>query len=98
MATPVRKRRREITGHPAPRRRGPATGTMREKTREAATHDGQELADQRTLLRRAPDRSGSRFALPARGGGARATAPAPFGPAPAPWPLDSSRTSCRRGG
>lgn len=28
MARPVRKRRREITGRPAPRRRGPATGTM----------------------------------------------------------------------
>src|SRR5260370_15367823 len=54
METPVRKRRREITGRPAPRRRGPATGTMTEKRREAAQHEGQELADQRTLLRRAP--------------------------------------------
>src|SRR5258705_11017696 len=54
MATPVRKRRREITGRPAPRRRGPTTGTMTEKRREAAQHEGQELADQRTLLRRAP--------------------------------------------
>src|SRR5712692_11807898 len=54
MATPVRKRRRDITGHPEQRSRGPATGTMREKRSEAAQHDGQELADQRTLLRRAP--------------------------------------------
>src|SRR5512138_187850 len=54
MATLVRKRRREITGHPAPRRRGPATGTMREKGREAGQHEAQGLADQRTLLRRAP--------------------------------------------
>src|SRR5216684_2696533 len=54
MATPVRKRRREITGRPAPRRREPATGTIREKRREVAKHDGQELADQRTLLSRAP--------------------------------------------
>ena len=54
MAPAVRKRRREITGRPEPRRRGPATGTMREKKREAATDDGQERADQRTLLRRAP--------------------------------------------
>src|SRR6266704_2453508 len=54
MATPVRKRRREITVRPEQRRRAPATETMRETQREAATHDGQELADQRTLLRRAP--------------------------------------------
>src|SRR5947209_16614745 len=53
-ATPVRKRRRDITVRPEPRRRAPATGTMREKQRAAATHDGQELADQRTLLGRAP--------------------------------------------
>jgi len=46
---------------------------------------------------RRSDRSGSRSASPARSGGARATAPVPFGPALAPWPLDSSRTSCRRG-
>src|SRR5258705_8743961 len=54
MATPVRKRRREITGRPAPRRRGSAAGTMTEERREAAQPEGQELADQRTLLRRAP--------------------------------------------
>src|SRR5712691_10539514 len=54
MATPVRKRRRDITVRPEPCRREPATGTMREKQREAATYGGQELADQRTLLRRAP--------------------------------------------
>src|SRR5713101_6030409 len=54
MATPVRKRRRDITVRPEQRRRGPAKGTMREKQREAAKHDGQELADQRTLLGRAP--------------------------------------------
>ena len=54
MATPVRKRRRDITGRPEPRRRGSVRGTRREQKREGATHDGQELADQRTLLRRAP--------------------------------------------
>src|SRR6266702_1928209 len=54
MATRVRKRRRDITVRPEQRRRGPAKGTMREKRREAARHEGQELADQRTLLRRAP--------------------------------------------
>ncbi len=54
MATPVRKRRREITVRPEQRRRASAKGTMREKRREAATHGGQELADQRTLLGRAP--------------------------------------------
>src|SRR6266568_4289956 len=53
-ATPVRKRRRDITARAEQRRRTPATGTMREKRKEAATHDGQELADQRTLLRGAP--------------------------------------------
>src|SRR5258706_12528746 len=54
MAPAVRKRRRDITGRPERRQRAPAKGTMREKRSEAATHDGQELADQRTVLRRAP--------------------------------------------
>src|SRR6266496_223944 len=64
MATPVRKRRRDITARAEQRRRTPATGTMREKRREAATHGGQELADQRTLLGRAP--GGSRRDCPGR--------------------------------
>src|SRR5467141_1073650 len=46
---------------------------------------------------RRSDRSGSHSVSLARSGGARATAPVPFGPALALWPLDSSRTSCRRG-
>src|SRR6266496_3759864 len=64
MGAPVRKRRRDITVRPEQRRRGPAKGTIREKRREAATHGGQELADQRTPLRRAP--GGSRRDCPGR--------------------------------
>src|SRR5262245_62576248 len=64
MAAPVRKRRRDITVRPEQCRRGPAKETMTQKRREAARHDGQELADQRTRLRRAP--GGSRRDCPGR--------------------------------
>src|SRR5713101_10027827 len=54
---PVSKRRRDITMHPEARRReyAPATRTRGGDTRERRpTHDGLELADQRTFSRRAP--------------------------------------------
>src|SRR5713101_2045487 len=63
----VMKRRRDITGRPPVRRResAPAGATVvRETSERRPTHDGQELADQRTLLRRA--RGGSRRDCPGR--------------------------------
>src|SRR5882672_11514002 len=54
---PVSRRRRDITVHPESRRRkySPATRTRGGDTRERRpTHDGLELADQRTFSRRAP--------------------------------------------
>src|SRR5262245_7558588 len=56
MTTPVVKRRRDITVRPPVRRRelSPAEGTGAGETNERRPKpDGQELADQRTLLRRA---------------------------------------------
>src|SRR4030095_11540186 len=58
--------RSEIPGQPERRRRtrSPEQGTMAGMEREAATHDGHGLADQRTRLRRAP--GGSRRDCPGR--------------------------------
>src|SRR5437899_9891932 len=67
VTKPVMKRRRDITGRPPVRRResAPAGATVvRETSERRPTHDGQELADQRTLLRRA--RGGSRRDCPGR--------------------------------
>src|SRR5712691_13033135 len=67
MTTPVVKRRRDITVRPPARRResslaeAPVAGETRERRPK---HDGQELADQRTLLRRAL--GGSRRDCPGR--------------------------------
>src|SRR5216683_5584760 len=57
MTRPVMKRRRDITMRPPARRRvsSPAKATVAGETRaRRPTHDGQELADQRKLLGRAP--------------------------------------------
>src|SRR6266849_4420673 len=67
MTRPVMKRRRDITMRPPARRRvsSPAKATVGGETRaRRPTHDGQELADQRTLLGRAP--GGSRRDCPGR--------------------------------
>src|SRR6266849_3007057 len=67
MTKPVMKRRRDITGRPPARRResSPAKATVTRETNERRpTPDGQELADQRTLLRRAL--GGSRRDCPGR--------------------------------
>src|SRR4030095_8096795 len=80
MTTPVVKRRRDITVRPPVRRResSPAEAAMAGETKEGrAKHDGQELADQRTLLRRAL--GGSRRDCPGRqengAGGSRESGP-----------------------
>src|SRR5213593_289919 len=67
MTRPVMKRRREITVRPPARRResSAAEATVIRETKERRPkHDGQELADQRTLLRRAL--GGSRRDCPGR--------------------------------
>ena len=93
MTTPVVKRRRDITVHPPVRRResSPAEATVAGETREGrAKHDGQELADPRTLLRRAL--GGSRRDCPGRqengAGGSRESGPRRAGIRPtSPFPL-----------
>src|SRR5262249_30903843 len=64
MTTPVVKRRRDIIARPPVRRRGssPAETTAGEKRERRPKHEGHELADQRTLLRRAL--GGSRRTVP----------------------------------
>src|SRR5580765_8701543 len=51
--TPAMKRRRDITVRPPARRRESSSTEAGATSERRPKHDGQELADQRTLLRRA---------------------------------------------